>query len=285
MSIQWFPGHMLKARRDATATMAKTDLVIEVLDARIAYSSRNPDFESMRAKRQRPALKLLNKTDIADPRQTKAWLAYYNAMPNVTALALSSKNASEVKRIVPAARALAPHRGTLTKPLRMMILGAPNVGKSTLMNALLKRRIARVGNEPAITKMQTRHELDPSLILIDTPGMTWPKMDEMSGLNLAAAHIIGRNAYDDESVAWHLGSYLLKNHPDALEARYGKRPEELDATTFLEWIGKSRGLLVKGGGIDMEKAAAVVLNDYRTGTLGRISLETPEQVASWSTAD
>lgn len=274
---------MLKARRDATTTMAKTDLVIEVLDARVPFSSRNPDFESMRAKRQRPALKLLNKADAADPRRTKAWLAYYNAMPGVTALALSSKNAGEVKRILPAARALAPHRGTLVKPLRMMILGAPNVGKSTLMNALLKRRIARVGNEPAITKTQTRHELDSSLILIDTPGMLWPNVAEMPGLNLAAAHIIGRNAYDEESVALHLGAYLLENYPEALEARFGKRPDGLDATTILDWIGKARGVLVKGGEIDREKAAAILLNDFRTGTLGRISLETPEQVTGWTT--
>lgn len=278
MSIQWFPGHMLKARRDATATMAKTDLVIEVLDARVPFSSRNPDFDAMRAKRQRPALKLLNKADAADPRRTRAWLGYYNAQPGVTALALSAKNAGEVKRILPAARALAPHRGTLAKPLRMMILGAPNVGKSTLMNALLKRRIAKVGNEPAITKTQMRHELDPALILIDTPGMLWPNVVPESGLNLAAAHIIGRNAYDEESVALYLGAYLLENYPEALEARFGKRPDGFDATAVVEWVGKARGVLVRGGDIDREKAAAMLLNDFRSGALGRISLETPEQI-------
>lgn len=284
MSIQWFPGHMVKARRDANETMAKTDVVIEVLDARVPFSSLNPGFDRMRAKRQRPALKLLNKTDAADPKRTKAWLAHYNAMPGVTALALSARNTGEVQRIPDAAKALAPHRGTRAKPLRMMILGAPNVGKSTLMNALLKRRIARVGNEPAITKSQMRHELDPTLILVDTPGMLWPGIIAPSGMRLAAAHIIGRNAYDEESVALELGAYLLENYPQPLEKRFGPRPEGLDSTTILDWIGKARGLLVRGGGIDQEKAALVLLNDFRTGALGRITLETPEQVEGWGAA-
>lgn len=282
MSIQWFPGHMLKARREAAETMAKTDVVIEVLDARVPHSSLNPGFEAMRAKRQRPALKLLNKTDAADPQRTRAWLAHYNAMPGVKALALSARNAGEVRRIPDAARALAPHRGTPGKPLRMMILGAPNVGKSTLMNALLGRKLAKVGNEPAITKSQMRHELDPTLILVDTPGMTWPRIPAPSGVRLAAAHILGRNAYDELSVALEFGAYLLSDYPALLEKRYGKRPDDVDAHTLLEWIGRARGLLVKGGGVDVEKAAGLLLNEFRSGALGRITLETPEQVAGWA---
>lgn len=283
MSIQWFPGHMLKARREAVETMAKIDVVIEVLDARVPHSSVNPGFDAMRAQRQRPALKLLNKTDAADPARTRAWLAHYDAMPGVKAMPLSARNAGEVRRIPDAARALAPHRGTIAKPLRMMILGAPNVGKSTLMNALLGRKLAKVGNEPAITKTQMRHELDRTLILVDTPGMTWPRMTPPSAVRLAAAHIIGRNAYDEQSVAIELGEYLLADYPALLEKRFGPRPEGLDATTLLEWIGRARGLLVKGGGVDEEKAASLLLNEFRSGTLGRITLETPEQVAGWTT--
>ncbi len=192
MSIHWFPGHMLTARKEAAESMRMTDLVIEVLDARVPRSSCNPTFEKLRQAGQKPALKVLNKSDMADPEETRRWLQHYNAQPGMQGLALSSKKASEVDRILPACRALRRDRGRPDKPLRMMILGIPNVGKSTLMNALLKRHVAHVGDEPAITKMQMFHKLGPDMTLVDTPGMSWPGMEQDTASKLAATHSIGR---------------------------------------------------------------------------------------------
>src|SRR3954471_17176456 len=167
MPISWYPGHMVTARKDAAEAMRNTDLVIEVLDARAPGASCNPVVETLRQRNQRPALKLLNKSDVADPERTRAWLAHYNAKAGVTAIAVSAKKAADVRRIPTQARALVPHRGTPAKPLRMMILGVPNVGKSTLMNALLARRVAAVGDQPAVTKMHMAHALGPGMWLVD----------------------------------------------------------------------------------------------------------------------
>ena len=162
--------------------MRKTDLVIEVLDARAPRSSCNPVFERLRRAGQRPALKLLNKSDVADPEQTRRWLQHYNAQPGVQAIGLCAKKQGELERILTACRALRPDRGAPDKPLRMMILGIPNVGKSTLMNAILKRHVAHVGDEPAITKIQMFHRLGPGMSLVDTPGMLWPGMEQATAL-------------------------------------------------------------------------------------------------------
>ena len=275
MSIKWFPGHMIAARKKAAESMRMIDLVIEVLDARVPRSSCNPTFEALRHAGQKPALKLLNKSDLADPEQTGLWLKHYNAQPGVRGLALCSKKPSEVDRILPACRALRPDRGRAEKPLRMMILGIPNVGKSTLMNALLKRRVAQVGDEPAITKVQTLHKLGPDMTLIDTPGMSWPGMAQEVASKLAATHSIGRAAYDDEDVALSLGLTLLRRYPELLAARFGSLPRPCDEHGLLAFIATSRHL-VKAGEPDLARAATTLLNDFRSGALGRISLETVE---------
>jgi ribosome biogenesis GTPase A len=275
MSIKWFPGHMIAARKKAAESMRATDLVIEVLDARVPRSSCNPTFEALRHAGQKPALKLLNKADLADPEQTRLWLQHYNAQPGVQGLALCSKKPSEVDRILPACRALRPDRGRPDKPLRMMILGIPNVGKSTLMNALLKRRIAQVGDEPAITKLQTLHKLGPDMTLTDTPGMSWPGMGQEVALKLAATHSIGRAAYDEEEVALSLGLTLLRRYPEMLAARFGSLPRPCDEHRLLAFIATSRHF-VKTGGPDLARAATALLNDFRSGALGRITLETVE---------
>jgi len=171
MSIQWFPGHMTSARKKASETMARTDLVIEVLDARIPEASSNPMIHELRLARQRPCLKVLNKSDLADPVATQAWLAHFNAQPGVRAIALSCKTPGEVARLPALFQSLAPHRNDGTKLLRIMIMGIPNVGKSTLMNALLKRRVAKVGDEPAVTKSQQTFDLGEHMTITDTPGM------------------------------------------------------------------------------------------------------------------
>lgn len=277
MAIQWFPGHMAAAKKKAAEQMADVDVVIEVVDARLPEASCNPLVEELRKFRAKPCLKILNKVDLADPEATAAWVKYFEQDKDVTAYAMTTKKQSDVAKVLDKARALAPHRGVPTKPLRLMIMGIPNVGKSTLMNALLKRRVAKVGDEPAVTKTQQKIYLDRDTALIDTPGMLWPKIAMPSdGLALAASHAIGANALIEEEVAEWLADELLKYYPALLKARYGLKVEELDGIGVIEGIAAKRGYRIRGGDFDFEKASHMLLQDYRSGTLGRISLETPE---------
>ena len=278
MSIQWFPGHMTSARRKAAEAMEFIDVVIEVLDARLPEASCNPMIRELREHRQRPCLKILNKADLADPAVTQAWLKFYNKQPGIKAVALSCKNAGDAARVTSLCQPLAPHRDNTHKPLRMMIMGIPNVGKSTLMNMLLKRRVANVGDEPAVTKSQQCHNINDHMTLTDSPGLLWPKIERPEdGLKLATIHAIGRNAVIEEEVAEFLATTLLSRYPGLLAARYGVAEEELDGVGVIEAIAKKRGCLLKGRGgePDLEKAAMILLTEYRSGKLGRISLETP----------
>lgn len=273
---------MNAARKQAAEALARIDVVIEVLDARLPEASANPMIAELRKQRQRPCLKVLNKSDLADPQVTQAWLDYYARQSDVRALAISAKKAGEVSRLTSQCRLLAPHRNDNSKPLRMMIMGIPNVGKSTIMNALLKRRVAAVGDEPAVTKCQQCLDLGPGLTLTDTPGLMWPKIEHDSdGFMLAAAHAIGRNAVIEEEVAAVLASILLDRYPELLAVRYGLGRDGLDAYGVLEGIARKRGCLLRGksGALDLEKAANLLLTDFRTGALGRISLETPHSRA------
>jgi ribosome biogenesis GTPase A len=267
---------MNAARKKAAEAMEKTDLVIEVLDARLPEASCNPMIEQLRIHRQRPCLKILNKSDLADPLATQAWLEYYNAQKNVHAAALSCKRPADVAKVPNLCLKIAPHRGTALKPLRMMIMGIPNVGKSTLMNALLKKRVAKVGDEPAVTKTQQRLYLGNNMVLTDTPGMLWPKIVHPSdGLMLAASHAIGINALIEEEVATFLADLLLMRYASLISARYGFPTDGMDGVSVVEGVALRRGFRLKGGGVDLEKAAHTLLQDYRSGALGRISLETP----------
>jgi ribosome biogenesis GTPase A len=283
MAIQWFPGHMTSAKKKAAETLANADVVVEVVDARLPAASSNPMIHELRAFRQRPFLKLLNKADMADPAATKAWLDFYNAQPGVKAVAISCKKPGEAARIPSLCQSLAPHRDSALKPLRLMIMGIPNVGKSTLMNALVKKKVAAVGDQPAVTKSQQRIDINPRLTIYDTPGMLWPKIEhEVDGLMLAASHAVGVNAYIDEEVATWLAGFLLANYPQSLAARYGVQPGSLDAPALIEAVAKKRGCLVKGRGgeLDIDKASQILLTDYRNAALGRISLETPPSRAA-----
>ncbi len=278
MPIQWFPGHMTSARKKAAETMAYVDIVIEVLDARLPEASSNPMIRQLREHRQRPCLRVLNKADLADPQATAAWLDFYGKQPGVKAVALSCKKPGDAAKIPALCRTLAPHRNDNTKPLRMLIMGIPNVGKSTLMNALLKKRIAAVGDEPAVTKSQQSFDLGPGMTITDTPGLMWPKIaHDADGYMLAASHAIGRNAVIDEEVATFLAGILLARYPALLAARYTIDLADRDAVGIVEAVAKKRGCLVKGqgGALDLEKAAMILLTDYRSGALGRVSLETP----------
>ncbi|HCN91005.1 MAG TPA: ribosome biogenesis GTPase YlqF [Oxalobacteraceae bacterium] len=281
MSIQWFPGHMNAARKKAAETMEKTDMIIEVLDARLPQASCNPMITQLREHRQRPCLKILNKSDLADPAATQAWIDHYQRQKDVHAVALSSKKPADVAKIPALCLKIVPNRGTALKPLRIMIMGIPNVGKSTLMNALLKKRVAKVGDEPAVTKMQQRLYLGNNIVLTDTPGMMWPKIAHPSdGLMLAASHAIGSNALIEEEVATFLADMLLARYPQLVSARYGLATAGIDGVAVIEGVAERRGYRLRGGGVDLEKAAHTLLQDYRTGVLGRISLETPDSRAA-----
>lgn len=279
MSIQWFPGHMTSARKKAAETMASIDVVIEVVDARLPEASTNPLVRELRLHRQRPCLKVLNKADLADPQVTQAWIDYYNRQDGVRAVAISCKKSGDVVRLPGLCRTLAPHRNENSKPLRMLIMGIPNVGKSTLMNVVLKRKLAKVGDEPAVTRSQQTSQLDLRHSITDTPGLLWPKIEHPSdGLMLAASHAVGRNAMLDEEVATFLASLLLARYPALLARRYALGDAAIaaaDATAMLDEVARRRGLRLRGGELDREKAARALLQDYRDGLLGRISLETP----------
>jgi ribosome biogenesis GTPase A len=279
MSIQWFPGHMNVARKVAATTMEVIDVVVEVLDARIPNASSNPLIEELRLARQRPCLKVLNKADLADPTITKAWLDLYNRQPGVSAVALSCNHAGDAAKIPHLCQPLAPHRNSSAKPLRMLIMGIPNVGKSTLMNMLLNRRIARVGDEPAVTKVQQRHKLNDHMAITDSPGLLWGTIkDPQVGLLLATVNAIGHKVVDDEAVAEFLAAILLARYPARLTARYGFAVGDLTSAGVIDAIARKRGCLLprSGGGLDRDKAARILLSDYRGGILGRTSLETTD---------
>jgi ribosome biogenesis GTPase A len=280
MSVNWFPGHMDSARKEAAKTMAKIDVVIEILDARVPGASTNPLIARLRLHRARPCLKVLNKSDLADPQVTADWVRSLGKEKQVRAVALSCKKAAEVARIPALAAALAPHRDGGVKDLRMMVMGVPNVGKSTFVNALLKRKAAKTGDEPAITRHQSRFDLGDDMVLVDTPGLMWSIKHPDDGLMLAASHAIGENAFISEEVATFLAGILLARYPGLIEKRYEFGSNNLDGPGLIEAIARKRGYLLKGGRVDYEKAGNALVHDYRSGTLGRISLETPESRAA-----
>ncbi len=210
MSIAWFPGHMASARKKAAQTMGRIDVVVELLDARLPGASANPLIEKLRRDRQRPCLRILNQADLADPDATAAWLRHYGNEKLVRAVALSCKRPGDVAKVPRLAAALVPHRDSPLKPVRMIVMGVPNVGKSTLINALLKRKVAKTGDEPAVTREQSRFQLDGSAELIDTPGLMPPVIKHPAdGLMLAASHLIGPESYQADEVAAFLAGILL----------------------------------------------------------------------------
>lgn len=274
-NIQWFPGHMNKARNEAKDMMPQMDVIIEVLDARIPYSSENPMVATLRG--DKPVIKILNKADLADPQMTQAWMDYFETENGVKALAFDDNKAADVHRIIELCKKLMPNKAESGRQIKAMILGIPNVGKSTLINTLAGRVVAKTGNEPAVTKSQQLIKLDGGIMLYDTPGMLWPKVENAnSGYRLAATGGIRDTAFDFEDVAGYTAEYLLQAYPELLKTRY-----KIDALPKTDWeffeiAGRTRGLLKKGGVVDTYRMSEILINELRDGTLGRISLETPE---------
>ena len=285
MAIQWFPGHMHLTRKAIAERVKDTDVVIELLDARLPASSANPMLAELTA--AKPALKVLNKQDLADPARTAQWLAHYNALPETRAIGLDASQTTPAQQLVRACHELAPNRGGMAKPMRVLICGIPNVGKSTLINTLTGSKKAKTGDEAGITKLEQRIVLADDFYLYDTPGMLWPRIIvAKSGFNLAASGAIGRNAFDDEEVALELLAYLKAHYASAVAARFklDLSAEDLAALKdeeLLEAIGRKRGAILGKGRINMQKAAEIVMHEFRAGNLGRITLETPEEFVQW----
>lgn len=277
MSIQWFPGHMNKARKQIKEILPKIHLIVEVLDARIPYSSENPMIAELR--KDKHCIKVLTKSDLADPEMTERWIQYLDKQQGVKALALSMDSPAKAREIIDLSRSMLPKQNAGPNDIHLMVMGIPNVGKSTLINTLAGKSIAKTGNEPAITKGQQRINLRNGVMLFDTPGMLWPKVEnEKSGYRLATTGAIKDTAMSYEDVAFFAAEFLLRHYPDRVMGRYALTELPETELALLEAIGQLRGCLRAGGHVDLEKVSTLLLNELRAGTLGRITLEKPEWV-------
>ncbi len=274
MLIQWYPGHMHKAGKEIKEIMPQVDLIIEILDARIPFSSQNPLLATLRG--DKPCIKLLSKSDLADPQITRQWQNYLEQEQGVKTLTSTIEQVDRIRQLPDLCHKMLPAKEAGDRLLHALIMGIPNVGKSTLINILASRTIAKTGNEPAITKMLQRIDIGNNIILLDTPGMLWPNLDNKNtGYRLAVTGAIKDTAISHDDVAYFAADYLLKHYADYLKTRFQLDQLPEGEQELLEIIGKQRGCLRSGGQVDMDKAAKLLLSELRQGILGRISLETP----------
>lgn len=281
-TIQWFPGHMAKTRRAITANLKLVDAVAELIDARAPLSSRNPEIDTLTARK--PRIVLLNKCDLADANATAAWGSYLKS-ENVTALAVDCKSGKGLNKLMPTLKATVlrelmekrKRSGMGGAPIRMMILGIPNVGKSSLINRLAGGKRAKVEDRPGVTRTKQWVKLQDNTELLDMPGVLWPKFEDQSAaIRLAFTGAISDDILDIETLAMKLLSYLAESYPQSLTERYKIEPDGGDdGLALLEKVGRKRGMVVSGGEINTERAAITVLDEFRSGKLGRITLELP----------
>ena len=281
MNIQWYPGHMTKTRRQIEADLKQVDAVCEIVDARIPISSRNPDIDAICG--DKPRLVILNRMDLADPAVTKKWVEYYRGK-GIAALPTDCKSRKGLGDFQPAVRSVLKERiqrnaaKGMSKALRVMVVGIPNVGKSTLINQISGRKGAKAENRPGVTRGKQWVSVDNGLLLLDTPGILWPKFEDPEvGLMLAYTGAVKEDVIDTEELAYRLVKLLHIRYPQSLKDRYGiEAGEDVPGYELLEMAGRKRGFLISGGEINVERMAKVLLDEFRAGKLGRFTLESPE---------
>ncbi len=282
--IQWFPGHMAKTRRLITANLSLVDAVVELLDARTPLSSRNPEMDSMTS--GKPKIVLLNKCDVADEKATQKWINYFRKL-NITAIAVDCKSGKGLKSFLPSLKTKVlkelidkrESHGMKGASIRLMVVGIPNVGKSSFINKMAGSNRAKVEDRPGVTRTKQWVKLDNNVELLDMPGVLWPKFeDQQVALRLAFTGAISDDILDVETLSMKLLSYLAENYPVSLKERYKiEFNENSTGLELLERVGKKRGMMISGGEINTERAAITVLDEYRSGKLGRITLELPPE--------
>ena len=283
MNIQWYPGHMTKTRRQIEADLKQVDAVCEIVDARIPMASRNPDIDSICG--NKPRIIVLNRMDLADPEATRRWSDYFKDK-GMAVVVTDCKSRKGINSFQPAARNVLKEKiqrdaaKGMNRPLRIMIVGIPNVGKSTLINQISGRKGAKAENRPGVTRGKQWVTVDSSLLLLDTPGILWPKFDDPEvGMMLAYTGAVKDGILDIEELACRLISLLHLRYPQALKERYGIEAEQgTPGYELLELAGRKRGYLVSGGEVNTERMAKVLVDEYRSGKLGRFTLEEPEVV-------
>lgn len=275
MPIQWFPGHMHKARLEIQATLPKVDVVIEVLDARIPYSSENPMLAELRG--DKPCLKVLAKSDLADPDLTIQWQEYLGANEGVRARAVTTEEIPTIRKLKQVAGNMVPHKEG--KTINTMVVGIPNVGKSTIINVLAGRKIAKTGNTPAVTKQQQRVNIGDGITLLDTPGVLWPNVHNVnSGYRLALIGSIKETAMDYADVGFFGVRYMRQQYPERIAERYRLESLPERELELIEAIGRERGCLRRNGRVDIDRASRIFATELKNGVLGRLTLETPEMM-------
>ena len=276
-NINWYPGHMHKASKEMRKIIPEVDLIIEILDARIPFSSENPMIKEIRG--DKPCIKVLSKSDLADPELTQQWQDYLEQEKGVKTIALTTEEPDKMHRLLDLCHKMIPVKTNGSERLEAMIMGIPNVGKSTIINNLAGKMIARTGNEPAVTKNQQRIKLDKGVVLLDTPGVLWPKLENKhGGYRLAITGAIKETAVSNDDIAMYAVGYFRQAYPELLKQRYHLDNLPEDDITLLELIGSKRGCLGRGGIVDLERAAKIVLTEFRDITIGRITLETPQMM-------
>ncbi len=268
---------MHKASKEMAKVLPQVDIIIELLDARLPYSSSNPFIKKLAS--DKPGIKLMSKSDLADPEITRLWQEYFEQSTNTRTLAINTRQPDRSQRIFDLCFRLAPHKADREKNIVAMITGIPNVGKSTLINSLAGKSIAKTGNEPAITKGQQRIRLENGITLLDTPGILWPKVENEHGsYRLGVTGAIRDTVVNYDDVAFYAAEYLMEHYPALLAERYHLESPPAEPLALLERIGEQRGCLRAGGQVDLERVSTIFINELRSGMIGAVSLETPAMI-------
>ena len=280
ININWYPGHMAKTKKQIIEDLKLIDIVIEILDARIPLASQNPDIEN--CIKDKNKIIVLNKADLADNNITNKWIEFYKNK-GIKAIAVESNNSKGIKDVIESIKLEYEtlkekymQKGRIGKAIRVMVVGIPNVGKSTFINSIAKRNTAKVGNKPGVTKQKQWIKITNEIELMDTPGMLWPKLENKDlAMHLAFVGTIGDNAMDKEEIAYYLLEYLINNYPERIIDRFNIELEEKETMDVLEEIARKRGAIISGGNINMQKVSDIILNEFQNGKLGRITIELP----------